>query len=135
MIKHILVPVGGLPTDPALPEEVFPLARPFSAHVEVLHIRRDPRNDLLLYGEGFSAEFLQEVVDEAERNAGKTAATGRRMFDQAVVGASIVVANRPAADGSAEGTGVTASWREATGPTARTPAARGRYADLTVPAH
>jgi len=132
MIKHILVPVGGLPTDPALMEDVFALARLFSAHVEVLHIRRDPRNDLPLYGEGFSADILQEVIDEAERNARTTAATARRMFDEAVAGASIAVADRPSADESTEGTGVTACWREATGPTARTLAARGRFADLTV---
>ncbi|MBP2296784.1 universal stress protein [Azospirillum rugosum] len=132
MIKHILVPVGGLPTDAVLLEKVFALARPFSAHVEVLHIRRDPRNDLPLYGEGFSAEILQEVVDEAERNARTTAAAARRMFGDAVAGASVVVADRPAADGPTEGIGVTASWREATGPTARTLAARARFADLTV---
>ncbi|WP_448207444.1 universal stress protein [Azospirillum sp. sgz302134] len=132
MIKHILVPVGGLPTDAALLEEVFALARPYSAHVEVLHIRRDPRNDLPLYGEGFSAEILQEVVDEAERNARKTAAAARRMFDDAVADASLVVMDRPEADGSAEGKGVTASWHEVTGPTARTLAARARFADLTM---
>ncbi len=132
MIKHILVPAGGLPADAALLEEVFALARPYSAHVEVLHIRRDPRNDLPLYGEGFSAEILQEVVDEAERNARTTAATARRMFDAAVAGASVVVMDRPAADGCMEGRGITASWREATGPTARSLAARARFADLTV---
>lgn len=132
MIKHILVPVGGFPNDTALLEEAIALARPFSAHVEVLHIRRDPRNDLPLYGEGFSAEILQEVIDEAERNARKTAAMARRMFEDAVADASIVVEDRPAADGSAQDIGVTASWREATGPTARTLAARARFADLTV---
>ncbi|MBY3757437.1 universal stress protein [Azospirillum formosense] len=132
MIKHILVPVGGSPTDAALLEEVFALARPFAAHVEVLHIRRDPRSDLPLYGGGFSAEILQEVVDEAERNAQRTAAAARRMFDETVTGASVVVTDRPAAAGSAEGNGVSASWREATGPTAWILAARARFADLTV---
>ncbi|WP_448205885.1 universal stress protein [Azospirillum sp. sgz302134] len=132
MIKHILVPVGGLPTDAALLEDVVGLARLFSAHVEALHIRRDPRNDLPLYGEGFSAEILQEVVDEAERNARETAAAARRMFDETMAGVSVVVTDRPAADGSAEGSGATASWREVTGPTARTLAARARFADLTI---
>lgn len=132
MIKHILVPVSGLPTDPALLEQVIGLARPFSAHVEALHIRRDPRDDLPLYGEGISAEILQEVVDEAERNARKTAAAARQIFDEAVAGASLVVTDRPAADGSGERNGVTASWREATGPTARTLAAWARFADLSV---
>lgn len=56
MIKHILVPVAGLPTDAALLEEAFALARLFAAHIEVLHIRRDPRDDLPLYGESISAD-------------------------------------------------------------------------------
>lgn len=131
MIKHILVPASGLPTEAALLQEAFALARPFSAHVEVLHIRRDPRSDLPLYGEGFSAEILQAVIDEAERNARDTAAAARRMFDEAVAGASVVVTDKPP-EGRAGDAGVTASWREATGPAARMLAARARFADLTV---
>lgn len=44
MIKNILIPVGGLPTDAALLEEAFAPACLFAAHSEALHIRRDPRN-------------------------------------------------------------------------------------------
>lgn len=131
MIKNILIPVGGLPTDAALLEEAFALARLFAAHIEVLHIRRDPRDDLPLYGESVSAEILQEVVDEAERKAQKTAAAARRMFDEMVARASAIVTERPS-EGLAKANGVSVSWREATGPTAWILPARARFADLTV---
>ena len=59
MIKHVLVPVGGVPTDAAPLKDIVGLVRPFSADVEAF--RHDPRNDLPLYGEGFFAEILQQV--------------------------------------------------------------------------
>lgn len=127
MLKHILVPDSGVVSDSVRLETVFDIARPFSAHVEVLHVRRNPRRDLPLYGEGFSPEMLEAVVQEAEKRAEETAVAARRRYDDAVVGAQIRDTRE-----RVEGEGVTAEWREVIGPVARTLAAEARFTDLMV---
>ena len=131
MIKHILVGASGLASDADLLAAAFNLARPFSAHVDVLHVRRDPARDLPIYGEGFPPDMLDTIIREAERNAGEASVAARRMFDQAVAAASIPVTS--VAGGPDEGQDrVTAGWREITGPQARILAAEARFADLTL---
>src|SRR4051794_41939004 len=91
MIKHILVGVSGLASDPDLLAAAFNLGRPFSAHVDVLHVRRDPARDLPIYGEGFPPDMLDTIIREAERNAERASAAARRTVDQAVAAASLPV--------------------------------------------
>lgn len=69
MIKHILVPASGLGFDANLLTDAFKLASPFSAHVDVLHVRWEPRRDLPFYGEGFPLEMLDTLMHEMERSA------------------------------------------------------------------
>src|SRR5689334_20327600 len=132
MIKHILVGASGLASDPDLLAAAFNLARPFSAHVDVLHVRRDPARDLPIYGEGFPADMLDTIIREAERNAEQASAAARRTFDQAVAAASIPVLGtaKERQDGGQEN--VTAGWREITGLPSRILAAEARFADLTL---
>jgi nucleotide-binding universal stress UspA family protein len=131
MIKHILVGASGLASDADLLAAAFNLARPFSAHVDVLHVQRDPGRDLPIYGEGFSPEMLDTIIREAERNTRDASAAAQRMFDQAVTVAAIPVTS--VAGGPDEGQDrVTAGWREISGPPARVLAAEARFADLTL---
>jgi nucleotide-binding universal stress UspA family protein len=131
MIKHILVGASGLASDADLLAAAFNLARPFSAHVDVLHVRRDPGRDLPIYGEGFPPEMLDTIIREAERNTREASASARRIFDQAVAAASIPVTS--VAGGPDEGQDrVSANWREITGVPARALAAEARFADLTL---
>jgi len=131
MIKHILVGASGFAPDVDLMAAAFNLARPFSAHVDVLHVRRDPARDLPIYGEGFPPDMLDTIVREAERNAAEASAAARRMFDQAVTAASVPVTGAVKGQGGEQGR-VTAGWREITGPPARVLAAEARFADLTL---
>jgi nucleotide-binding universal stress UspA family protein len=127
MIRHLLVSATGLASDANLLAGAFDLARPFSAHVDVLHVRRNPRRDLSLYSEGISPEKIETIIKEAERNAAEATAVARRMFDQAVANASI-----PVDDKAGRGERVTAEWREVFGQDTRIVAAEARFADLVV---
>jgi nucleotide-binding universal stress UspA family protein len=127
MIKHILVPANGRASDVDLLATAFDIARPFAAHVDVLHVRRDPRWDVPIYGEGFPPEMLDNIIREGERNAEETAAVAGRMFEQAVTTASVPVTAMAGGEDR-----VTAEWREITGLAARVYAAETRFADLTV---
>jgi nucleotide-binding universal stress UspA family protein len=131
MIKHILVGASGLASDADLLTTAFKFARPFSAHVDVLHVRRDPARDLPIYGEAFPPDVLDTIVREAERNAQLASEAARRMFDQAVAAAGIPVTDM--AGGADEGRDrVTAGWREITGLPAGILAAEARFTDLTL---
>ncbi len=127
MIKHILVPASGLGFDANLLADAFKLASPFSAHVDVLHLRWEPRWDLPFYGEGFSLEMLDSMIREAERSAQEASLAARRIFEQATTAASVPVIASCGEDGR-----VTAEWREIAGPAARVIGAEARTADLTV---
>jgi nucleotide-binding universal stress UspA family protein len=131
MIKHILAGARGLASDADLLAAAFNLARPFSAHVDVLHVQRDPARDLPIYGEGFPADMLDTIVREAERHAREASAAARRMFDEAVAASAIPVSGVAKGQGVGEDR-VTAGWREITGLPARVFAAEARFADLTL---
>ena len=131
MIKHILVGASGLASDASLLAAAFNLAHPFLAHVDVLHVRRDPGRDLPIYGEGFPPEMLDTIIREAERNTQQASVAARRMFDQAVAAASIPVTDvAKGRDGGQDR--VTAGWREVTGSPPRVLAGEARFADLTL---
>ncbi|MBP2316184.1 universal stress protein [Azospirillum soli] len=125
MIKHILTLASGSASDANLLADAFDLAQPFSAHVDVLHIRRDPRRGLPVHGEGMSLEAIESIAAEAERKAVETAATARRTFEQAAADASAAISDRRA-------DGMTARWRELVGEGPYLLAAEARFADLTV---
>lgn len=131
MIRHILVGTSGLASDADLLTTAFNLARPFLAHVDVLHVRRDPAQDLPLYGESIPPDMLDAIIREAELNAREASAVARRMFDQAVTAAAIPMANVPGRPDEGQER-VTASWREIAGVPVRVLAAEARFADLTL---
>lgn len=127
MIKHILVPVDGAPSDERALSAAFGLAHLFAGHVDALHIRPDPRQNVRMIGEGYTADMLDDILVEAERAARETADEARRVFDQAVAMAGAEMADRRRADGR-----VTASWREAVGWPSQTLGREGRFADLVL---
>lgn len=134
MIKHILVPVDGSPLDERALTAGFELGLLFGGHVDVLHVRPDPQQDMPFIGDGFPPEMLENMVTEAERSAQSLSENARRAFDGAVIAASAGIAEHPA-----DGDRITAWWREALGRPDRTISREGRFADLVVfaqaPAH
>jgi nucleotide-binding universal stress UspA family protein len=127
VIKHILVPAIGPGFDPNLLADAFKLASLFSAHIDVLHVRWEPRLDLPFYGEGFPLQMLDSVIREAERSAQEASLAARSMFEKASAAASV-----PVTASSGESGYMTAEWREIAGPAARIIGAEARTADLTV---
>ena len=126
MVKHILVPVDGTPLDERALSAAFGLARLFAGHVDVLHIRPDPRQNIQLIGEGFSAEMLDNVLVEAERAARESAENARRAFDHAVSMTPVEVVERPR-----DYERFTACWRAVTGGPGML-GREGRFADLVL---
>ena len=104
------------------------MAGPFDAHVEVLHVRADPRNEIMAYvGEDMSGPMVQEVLEVAEARATDLAQKARKSFEDACTLAQVPIAEFAPGPG-----GVSASWHEETGYAESWIERRGRLADLTV---
>ena len=125
MIKHILVPSNGLEAN--LLEDAFKLARPFSAHVDILHVGWEATRERHFYDNRLSPEMLDAMISQAQREADKIASTAKRTFQEITTAVSVPVTTRPISSDS-----VTAEWRKITGPVAQVFGVEARAADLTL---
>jgi nucleotide-binding universal stress UspA family protein len=125
MIKHILVPSNGLEAN--LLEDAFKLARPFSAHVDILHVGWEATREMHFYDNRLSPEMLDAMISQAQREADKIASAAKRTFQEITTAASVPVTTRPVSSDC-----VTAEWRKITGPVAQVFGVEARAADLTL---
>jgi nucleotide-binding universal stress UspA family protein len=125
--KTILVPLEGSESNASVLETALVAARIFGAHLEVLHVKADPREVFAFLSEPATAGSVELVMEAAERNANALAAKARGLFD-AFCRKSGVAAEAPRPGGNA----VSASWNEEVGLAGELVAARGRLADLVA---
>ena len=114
-IKAILALADGGAGSEATLETALLVARNFSAHLEVLHVRADPETMVPIVGEGMSGAMVEQVMDAMVKSIETRAATARAAYDRVCAGA-----------------GDTATWREVNGREPEVTAAAGRIADLIV---
>ncbi|MCB2103008.1 MAG: universal stress protein [Rhodobacterales bacterium] len=126
-IRTILAPVDGSEASKSAMDMAFALGRDLPAHVDVLHVRPDPKDAVPLLGEGMSGAMIEEMIELAEKESGQHAQSARGMFEAACKDQNIPLAEMP--DPAA---GVTAGWIEITGREDEITACRGRLADLIV---
>lgn len=127
MIKSILVPLDGSEQSLSTLTTALAAARRSDAHLDVLHVRIDPRNAIPYLGEGMSGALVEEVLANAESQSAERASRARRTFESFCSSNDIPLADRPTG-----GSGVTAAWTEITGREDEIVAMRGRISDLVV---
>jgi len=123
-IKSILVPLNGLEAARPALEAAFTVALELNAHVDVLHVRPDPRDAVPILGEGVSGALIEEIMDVAEKESKDRGARARAMFEECRNARGIAVSADPVT-GKA-----TVSWREETGREDEVITMRGRLSDL-----
>ncbi len=96
-------------------------------HVEVLHVKRDPREAIPLVGEGLSPDLVQRMLDEATQDAGRRAHHARTTFDAWVDRSGAAFSAEPAASAA-----LTTRWTETVGRLESIVPTAGRLADLIV---
>lgn len=126
-LKIILTAVAGRETDAATLDVALAVARRFSAHIEALHVKGDPRDAIPFLGEGASGVLIEQIMTAAERDAGTRSGKARAVFDSWRATSGLPVATRPG-----EGTGATVAWREEVGTEEECMARHGRVCDLIV---
>jgi len=83
-IRSILVPLDGGSDNAVLLQTALDVARGFSAHLDVLHVRPDSRDVAPMFGEGLSGEMMEEMIASAEQAADANAEAIQTLFRNAV---------------------------------------------------
>ncbi len=125
--RTILAPVSAPEIGPAILTTALRLAEAFDAHIDVLHVRPDPRGLIPYTGEGMDGSMIEEIMDVTEREGGEREVRSREMFDSFAAESGIRLAAEPEGGG-----GVSMSWTAAVGREDEVVATRGRTYDIVV---
>ena len=126
-IKTLLAPISAADGGRSTLDVGLQFARYFGAHIDVLHVRPDPRGLVPYTGEGMDGSMIEEIMDVTEREGDERAAQSKEVFDAFASENSVQVTTEPAS-----GDEVTASWHTDVGREDEIVAIRGRLYDLIV---
>jgi len=127
MIRTILACVSSSDSGQPLLETVGRIAKKFDSHVEVLHVRADPRGLVPYTGEGMDGSMIEEIMEVTEKEGSERADNTKRIFDEFSQTSGLRVLDKP--DG---GTGPTICWREESGREDEIISIRGRLFDVVA---
>lgn len=128
MIRKILVPLNDPKTAAGLLSAAIAVGRKFNAHLHAVHVRPDPRDAMLTYGdEWVLPSVIEGVIKATEANAAKTAAAVRAAFENLCAKQRIAIVTKTTSDGQ-----ITASFEDVTDYEDRAIAVRGRVSDLLI---
>ena len=84
MIKTILVPAIGSKTDVATFETALQVARSFSAHIDVLHVRLDTTEVAVAMASdiGGGGALAPQLIDQLEQEVRDREANAHRVFSE-----------------------------------------------------
>lgn len=132
MIKTILTAIAGDENDAAALAAALSVARPFGAHIDVLHARYDPVNTAVaMASDAGSGALTVGLIDQLEADGRRREAAAKEGFERFCREAGLAIAAAPA---GAQDASVTAEWHVEPGDEPRLMAAHGRSADLIVAA-
>jgi nucleotide-binding universal stress UspA family protein len=129
MIRSILVAATGDPTDAAAFAAALAIARPFGAHLDVLHVRSDPISAGVAMATGAgSGAITAGLIEQLEADVAQREARAKEGFERFRAEAGLTVPGTPAGPANA----LSAEWHVETGQEADWVAVHGRSADLVV---
>ena len=127
-IKTILACVSSGDSGKNILETAWRIGSQFDSHIEVLHVRADPRGLVPYTGEGMDGSMIEEIMEVTEREGGERSLAAKKMFETfCQENSSLSVAETPGGSG-----GPTICWREENGREDEIVAIRGRLFDITV---
>ncbi len=126
-IKTILVPLDGSDSSRTALQTGIAMARDCDAHLNVVHVRANPKDAVPLLGEGMSGAVIEDIIAAAEKEAVERARRARDIFDEVCAAENVTWVDGPPAL-----SGPTATWIEETGREDEVVALRGRLADMIV---
>lgn len=135
-MKKILVPLTGRPLDRRAVAAAFLVAERFGAHVEGLSVMPQVEIRSSVESAAIPKALAEQLIRIGQTEQAAVVEGAHRLFDEFCarhgglrIDAAPGTADHPAAK---PGIGLSASWRQATGPLAETVAEEARLADLVV---
>jgi nucleotide-binding universal stress UspA family protein len=130
MIKTILVAATGSQSDAESFAAALAIARPFAAHLDVLHVRLDATSVAVAMSTDVGGgALIAGLIEQLERDAGERERAARENFTRFCSAAGLAETAAPAPDGAG---GPSAEWHVETGEEPRWMAAYGVASDLIV---
>ena len=126
-IKTILVPLDGSEGSRNALKTGALLARERNAHLDVIHVRTNPKDAVPLLGEGMSGAVIEDIITAAEKEAVERARRALEIFEDVCS-----IADFPRVDSPADCEGPSSRWIEETGREDEVVALRGRLADIII---
>jgi nucleotide-binding universal stress UspA family protein len=124
-IKTILACISSEESGQTVLSAAGQLAKKHDAHIEVLHVRADPRGLVPYTGEGMDGSMIEEIMEVTEKEGGERAVRVKAMFDAFCQSSGIAIADTPGTV-----SGATICWREENGREDEIVAIRGRLFDI-----
>lgn len=121
----ILAPVSDAEVGRSVIELAATVGRAYEAHVDVLHVRSDPRQIIPYVGEGLSGALVDEVVAAAATDGGRREAEAQTLFAETTEARTIPVAHTPQA-------GFSMAWRVDEGREDERAAIWARTSDIAI---
>lgn len=133
-IQTILYAASGGSAGEGAAELACRLARRFKAHVEGFHVRGDPRQAALAFGDGFGSPVVGDLIERSQQEEDQAAQRAKQQFDQATAAQKLPLRAEPPTLKPGETTALEASavWREETGFAGELVPRRSRLFDLVV---
>jgi len=131
MFKTILVAATGTDRDTAILTAAEAIARPFAAHLDVLHVKLDPISTAvaLAAADSGGGALTAGLLEQLEQDAAQRETRAREIFNRWCAGAGIAMASEPAA---AAPPAPSVEWHVETGEEARWLVVYGIAADLII---
>ena len=126
-IKTILASVSTPEVSRSTLEIAHQIASRFDAHIDVLHVRADPRSLVPYTGEGMDGSMIEEIMEVTEREGSDRATKSQDLFDAFCSDHQLTVTGVPTAESR-----VTIDWQAEIGREDEVVAMRGRLYDLIV---
>jgi len=132
MLKTILVPLSGTPSDGSALAAAFQVAHRHGAHVDGLFVRPDPRDAVPFLADGMSGQLMDGIMRAAEVDGARRASAAKEIFDRACVQAGAVRVDGPPLPGQSIPGGLSARFVGVTGRPEDRITRAGRLNDLAV---
>ncbi|EWY42461.1 universal stress protein UspA [Skermanella stibiiresistens SB22] len=133
MIRKILAPLTGQPSDQTTLGLAFMAARLFDAHVDAVFIALDPREVIPIMGEAVPPDMMERLIQQRWEAMAAASREADLFFNRARSAADAPLVEHPAAEGPEAGTPQASAWFHVkTGRIDRVLTQVARCADLIV---
>ena len=125
--KTIMVSLSSLEACRATLRMALTIARRWNSHIEVLHVKSDPRSLIPYTGDGMDGSMIEEIMETTARDSDERALKIKEIFDNMCLEEKNVLSDNPIKNSK-----MAISWRQETGREDEVVSLRGHFFDLIV---